>query len=236
MRSDVAAIAIAAGAALVGISLYFYSSRAAASSKSKAKVKKVVTFVDQVDKSADEENTPVPESSVKQETEPESEKSIGSSADGSVVVVEILSKLLESAKATEACLKEHISLVESKEERYIDFNQPKAVSIIVKAMQSLNQVREEIREKYDMGEEELKEAISENESRDEVSTLTHELSVVKAAIADKSRQVSSIEELDKIWRLYCCSLLKSPSQEVLKVLQLKLKPFRYNTLPFPLIF
>jgi len=40
-----------------------------------------------------------------------------------------------------------------------------------------------------MGEEELKEAISENESRDEVSTLTHELSVVKAAIADKSRQL-----------------------------------------------
>lgn len=48
------------------------------------------------------------------------------------------------------------------------------------------------------GEEELKQAISKNESKEEVATLTHELSVVKAAIADKSRQVSIILELDKI--------------------------------------
>lgn len=135
MRSDVAAVAIAAGAALVGISLYLYNSKTVASSKSKAKVKKVVTFVDQVANSADDESKSAPKNFVKQETEPESEKSIGSGADDSVVVVEILSKLLESAKATEACLKEHISLLESKEEQYINFNQPKAVSIIVKAMQ-----------------------------------------------------------------------------------------------------
>mmetsp|Transcript_7039 Transcript_7039/g.8897 ORF Transcript_7039/g.8897 Transcript_7039/m.8897 type:complete len:205 (-) Transcript_7039:309-923(-) len=187
----VAAAVVVTGAAAAGLAFYLYreQKKQQFAVKQRAVTKKKVQFAEQ---------QPEPKSGISEANRSELKiDTKTNSLDEASVVVDLLEKLLESARIGDSHLAEQIKILDSQDDLLTQFNQPKAVSFILQAMEPLNKIREEVKANYNVGEEELKKAISNYEDDERISELTHELAEVKASIADKSRQLIIKSQVQK---------------------------------------